>query len=270
MYGFLIKKNFCDGWDHMLSIIVPNVFSLLIGTLTLYLVSNIFAGGSPFAVPLVCLVCILGYALFIMPAAAFSDNAAKISDFGSPSIKDFFTNFFHNAKWGFFFGLMEGAIVVVGVIGIPFYFKLGVEGSVFGYILAAIMFWFELIVLLSLQWFMPLKTLLHNDFKKTLKKCFILFFDNMGMSFFMAIYDIILSILSVLFIMMLPSAAGILLGKTNILRICLYKYDWLDQHPDLKDAKSRKNIPWAELIHEDEETLGHRSFKSFFMPWKED
>jgi hypothetical protein len=43
----------------------------------------------------------------------------------------------------------------------------------------------------------------------------------------------------------------------------------LEEHPELKTKKERKNIPWEELIYEDRETLGPRTFRSFLFPWKD-
>ena len=31
MFGFIIKKNFCDGWDNLLSVIVSNLVFLFSG-----------------------------------------------------------------------------------------------------------------------------------------------------------------------------------------------------------------------------------------------
>jgi hypothetical protein len=49
----------------------------------------------------------------------------------------------------------------------------------------------------------------------------------------------------------------------------LYKYDWLEEHPELTTRAEQKKVPWNELLAEDDETVGHRTFKSFFFPWKE-
>ena len=49
----------------------------------------------------------------------------------------------------------------------------------------------------------------------------------------------------------------------------LYKYDYLEEHPELTTKKERRHIPWEELIYEDRETLGPRKLKSFIFPWKD-
>ena len=76
--------------------------------------------------------------------------------------------------------------------------------------------------------------------------------------------------LSVLLIGLTPSIGGISIAKQNALRIRLYKYDYLEEHPELKTKKERRQIPWEELIYEDRETLGPRKLRSFLFPWKDD
>ena len=64
--------------------------------------------------------------------------------------------------------------------------------------------------------------------------------------------------------------SGITIGNTNALRILLYKYDYLEEHPELRTKKERRCIPWNELIREDKEILGPRKLRSFLFPWKDD
>ena len=128
-----------------------------------------------------------------------------------------------------------------------------------------------LTVVLALQWFLPIQAQLGNKFKKTLKKCFIIFFDNIGFSVFMFLYTLILAGISYFTATLIPGFAGILLSYNNAFRIRLYKYDWLEEHEEeLKQHGKRKvRIPWGELIADDRETLGPRTLKSFIFPWKD-
>ena len=57
-------------------------------------------------------------------------------------------------------------------------------------------------------------------------------FDNTGFTILIAIYDLVLIALSVLCIGFFPSVAGLLIANTNALRLRLYKYDYLEQHPE--------------------------------------
>ena len=94
--------------------------------------------------------------------------------------------------------------------------------------------------------------------------------DNTGFSLFMAFYNLILIALSILPIGFFPSIAGINIAKLNAFRLRMYKYDYLDEHPELKTPRERRNIPWEELIFDDREALGPRKLRSFLFPWKED
>ena len=135
--------------------------------------------------------------------------------------------------------------------------------------IGAMFVWLVVFTLLSIQWFVAIRSLMHNDFKKCLKKCFLIFFDNVPFSLFTALYDFFLTVLSVFFFGLLPSLSGIILAQVNALRLRLYKYDYYEAHPELKTSKEKRYIPWDELLQNDKETLGPRSFKSLIFPWKE-
>ena len=85
----------------------------------------------------------------------------------------------------------------------------------------------------------------------------------------MAAYTFFLSALSICLFGLLPSVSGITLAQVNTLRLRLYKYDYYEAHPELKTPKEKRYIPWDELLQNDKETLGPRSFKSLIFPWKE-
>ena len=61
---------------------------------------------------------------------------------------------------------------------------------------------------------------------------------------------------------------GVIFTNVNALRICLYKYDWLEVNPGIS-LEQRKNVPWEDLIAKDRKTLGPRTLKGFIFPWKE-
>ncbi len=93
--------------------------------------------------------------------------------------------------------------------------------------------------------------------------------DNTGFSIIMGLYNLLLLALSILPIGFFPSIAGIAIAKQNAFRIRMYKYDYLDEHPELKSPRERRQIPWEELIYEDREALGPRKLRSFLFPWKD-
>lgn len=261
MIGFFIKKNFFDGWDHILSLVFPNllIFALVIGG---YFLADLTLNVSVLASLLVFgfFWCAITVAVF-----AFGSCAAEIANFKSITFKDWLKNFPSVWKDGLIFGLITGMLATLGVITIPFYLQM--EGII-GLFLAALVFWFLFVCVLAFQWVLPIRSLMNNDLKKSIKKSFIIFFDNPGFSFFMFIYTVFLVVVSIAFFMIVPSFCGIVLAHTNGLRLRLYKYDWLEEHPDASPAE-KKRIPWKELVAEDRENVGPRTLKNFIFPWKE-
>lgn len=265
MFSFIIKKSFCDGWDNLLSLVISNFIFMFIGLGTILLNYVVSQTGFVFTD-------ILMYFLFVsvlsIIAFAYSELAVKIADFRSVRVTDFFKAIPKVIKDAVLFAVMCGMIFMISIIGIMYYFTQ--VKSVTGLFLSAMILWIDLFLILALQWFIPLHAMFHNNFRKCLKKCFIIFLDNFGFSLAVFLYNIVLSVISVFFLGFLPSCAGILIADCNALRILIYKYDYLEEHPELKTPAERKRIPWEELIYEDRETLGPRRLKSFIFPWKED
>lgn len=261
MIGFFIKKNFFDGWDNLLSLVFPNllIFALVVGG---YFVADVALNLSLLLSMLVLGIFWCGTSIAIF---AFGACAAEIANFKSVTFKDWLKNFPSVWKDGLIFGLITGVLTTLGAITIPFYLQM--EGMV-GLFLAALVFWFLLVCVLAFQWVLPIQSIMNNDLKKSIKKSFIIFFDNPGFSLFMFLYTIFLVVLSIAFFMIAPSFCGIVLAHTNGLRLRLYKYDWLETHPDATPAE-KKHIPWKELVAEDRENVGPRTLKNFIFPWKE-
>lgn len=263
MFGFLIKKNFCDGWDNLLSVIITNVIFLFAGIGVIFLNAFSFATQNQL---IMILAFVFGTIILSIIALAYGESAAKIADFNSIKYSDFFKAVPGVLKDSVFLGLLVSAVLLISTFSIRYYWSLG---NLVSACLAIFIFWIDIFFVLSIQWFVPLRSVMHNNFKKCLKKCFIIFFDNTAFSVLIGLYDLVLIVFSVLFVGFFPSLAGILIANTNALRLRLYKYDYLEAHPELKSKKERRNIPWEELIYEDRETLGPRKFKSFLFPWKD-
>ena len=262
MFGFIIKKNFCDGWDNLLSVVVVNLVFLFTGFGLVYLnliALNINLYLFYISFPISCII----YSILIF---AFGDLAAKVANFEGIHLLDYFKNISSVLKDATIFGFLFSLFVMISVMCFRFYF-IENKTIVYGFF-GALILWIDVFVLLALQWFVPIRSLMKNDLKKCLKKSFILFFDNTGFTVVMAIYNLVLIALSIFFIGLIPSMAGISIGNTNALRIRLYKYDYLEEHPEIT-GRQRKKIPWEELIYEDRETLGPRTFRSFLFPWKD-
>lgn len=288
MYGFLLKKNFCDGWDNLLSVVITNVIFLFVGlgivTLNGSIIGKIItdAGFSNVDsidmnivlskislnnILLIIFSFILSFIIASIVIFAYGDSAASIADFRGIHYADFFKAIPGVIKDATLFGLMCSLILMISGFSICYYFA---QQTTITFMMGAAICWIDIFIILSLQWFVPLRSNMHNNFRKCLRKCFIIFFDNTAFSVLTGLYTIFLLVLTVLFIGFLPSVAGIEIAKANALRLRLYKYDYLEEHPELQTKRERSRIPWEELIYDDRETLGPRKLRSFLFPWKDE
>ncbi len=265
MFGFIIKKNFCDGWDNLYSVVISNLVFLFTG------IGLVFLNGLAARVEselLVLVTLIFSVVVLSIIVFAYSDTAAHIANFDGIHLLDFFKAFPGAIKDGALFGLMNSAVFLISGYSIRYY--IFESGTLFGFGLGCLIFWIDFFYVLAMQWFVPIRALMHNNFRKCFKKSFIILFDNTGFSLLMAVYNLILMALSVVTIGFFPSMSGLTISSTNALRILLYKYDYLEEHPELKTKKERRQIPWNDLLLEDRNILGPRPIRSFLFPWKDD
>ena len=259
MTGFFIRKAFYDGWDHVFQLVLLNTIILVVavgGFFLAGLVSHILVLSVFIAV---CAWLVEGIIL-----VSISEMMANVANYKAFKLKDFFLSVKTSWLPGILLSFVTGFGILVFSVTIPYYLHLG---NVFGVVLALLMFWFAVICILSMQWFLPIRSQLEKNFWKCLKKSFIIFFDNPGFSIFMLFYSIVLLALSSLLVLFIPGIAGLILAQNEAFRLRMYKYDWIEKHPELDYAVARKSIPWEELIAEDRETVGQRSFLSFIFPW---
>lgn len=276
MFRFLLKKNFCDIWDNLFHLLVINLIDLALlmaGVFLIHLSSSSVIFTDMFKGVLIALSVFFTNCLISTFVFAEGENVSKIADFSSPKYKLFFKNIIPSFKIGIQFGLFVSALMLISFVSIPYYFNMwlpsdGSKGNILGLAFMSVIFWFMVISALALQWFMPVRNLMKNNFLKCLKKSYILFFDNTILSVKLGIINLFELFISIFTIGMVCSFNGIMLTNTNALRLLLYKYDWYEVNPDLtKEQKSE--VPWEELLEKDKNTLGPRKFKSFFFPWKE-
>ncbi len=263
MFGFILKKNFCDGWDNLLTVIITNLVFLFTGIGLVFL--NAFASKSSILALLGILFSCVVLSILIF---AYSDSAAHVANFEGIHLVDFFKQIPGALKDGALFGLMNAAVFLISSFSIRYY--IVESGTLLGFALGCAIFWVDFFYLLAMQWFVPIRGLMHNNFKKCFKKSFIILFDNTRFSLLMFLYNLILLALSVVCIGFFPSMTGILIANTNALRVLLYKYDYLEEHPELKTKRERRQIPWDDLLAEDRDILGPRPIRSFLFPWKDD
>lgn len=261
MIGFFLKKNFFDGWDNFLPLALFNIAVILIVSSFFglaYVLSSI-----PVLSLLSLFVCILPVGILLL---AFSNLMSRIADYKSFSFKEIGEEIKHMWRHGILFALIETFCWVVAGVAVPYYFSFR---NFFGLFLGVSVVWIFAVIQLSLLWFFPIRSRLESNFRKCLKKCFIVFFDNTGFTLFMVLYSTVLIILTPFLAFLMPGFSGLLLAWNNAFKLRMYKYDWMEQHPEIPIQTARKQIPWDELLAEDRETVGSRSIRNLIFPWKD-
>ena len=271
MFGFIIKKSFYDGWDNLYQIVVSNMVCMFaaLGLSVLLRFAIVSQSFLIIAAAVIVFSIILSILVF-----AFGESAASIANFEGTRIADYFINIPSVLKDAVLFGLLCSGIGLISFIGVTYYWGETFMGQfpMLGIFLGAVIIWVDLFIILALQWFLPIRSLMKNNFRKCLKKSFLILLDNTGFSILMFLHNIVCAVISVFCIGFVPSFSGISISMTNALRLRLYKYDYLEEHPELTGpgAKRKPKIPWEELIYDDRETFGTRKLKNLFFPWRED
>ena len=275
MFVFFLKKNFCRIWDNFFHTIFVN-FPMMVISILAYFFCSRMAGiqeGTPLGSLTFMISVIISCMIWGILFLAEGENAASISKYDTPKFKTFLTQIPHCIKDGILLGLCQAILILAVLISIPYYFKVwkpldGSEGSMTGLVMMACVFWVVIIASLALQWILPIRSLMHNKFRKCLKKSFIIFFDNPLFSIGVALVNLLNLALTLVSMGILDGPATMAITSTNALKLRLYKYDWLEVNPGLTKSQ-RKHVPWDDLLVKEKRLLGKRTFRSFIYPWKE-
>ena len=262
MVGFLIKKTFFDLWDNMFRIVLLNL-----GFIVSLTIPVIIPGYIP--IPLLSIVVMaLGVFWCFVYLAATALSVKAVSDYGVFGFADFIAGL--KAGWpaGLVMTLASFVFFLVLRIIIPFYLDMN---SIAGLLLAALIFWTLILALIAFQFFFAIRARLDTKPIKIIKKCFIIFFDNPGFSVFSLLYTLVTLAASLIFALLLPGPAGLLLFLDEGLRLRLLKYDWLETVPQDSSPVPlrRRSIPWDALLIEEREKTGTRTIRNLIFPWKD-
>lgn len=258
MIGFIIKKAFFDTWDNLIKFVVFNFMTLPFLVLAYYGFKLVAMGGLiGFAVVFIALVGL------IIHQGTISYFIKEIGNSQSVSIKEYFKYLKTDFKIKLQFGVALSFFITITSFAIMYYLN---GTGMMSLIPLALVFWFSVITSMATLMFFPIKIRLEGDFKKVIKKCFILLLDNPLAGIVVFIYSILLFLLSIPSLGLLPpglSSIACVLDTT----VHLYdlKYDYLDKNPDA----NRKKIPWKELTWDLNENIGPRSLKGMIFPWKD-
>ncbi len=262
MFGFYVKKAFFDMWDNLFRIIILNLGYIgIIGIAVLVPYLGQYATFLPQSVAFF-IVLFIAIALVSVYSGAASCITAEIADYQEPGFKSFIPYLKETYKPSLLFAFANTVVAFLLSLAMPFYLSLK---SLLGPLAFAFLFWLTVIWAISIQFFFPLQSRFDKSFKKNIKKIFLVFFDNTIFSIGVFIGTIVIFVASTFTAFMLPGLATILLWANVGLKLRLYKYDYLEAHPDA----NRKKVPWDALLVDDEERVGKRTLKGMIFPWKE-
>ncbi|HUW41935.1 MAG TPA: hypothetical protein VMV90_13085 [Rectinemataceae bacterium] len=257
MIGFFFKKTFFDGWDNLFTLVLQNVVFVALAAIGLLFPAVIHAPA-----PISAAAALLAVAAGAIWWSACVYALKEVADFHSVKVTDIPAALRSSIGPGLQLGAILSVLWLLVSIGLPFYLS---HGGLAGALAAGVLFWFGLTALLSLQYYLPLRSRLGGGFVKNIRKSFVLFFDNPLFSVFLALYNAVSLALSGFLAFLIPGLAGIALALDEAVRLRLYKYDWLERNPGAR----RRAVPWDELVAEDSELVGKRTLKGMIFPWKE-
>lgn len=257
MILFLIKKSFFNVWDNLSRVVLVNLGFVV--CLFLMLFPAFVFGRSVISV---IIFLFPGFVCLHLYLGAVGLFFKELSDSAVASVKLIKRGFRISWKKSLVLGLLDCAVLLAIVVGLPFYFSLN---NILGFAGGILLFWAGMCWVMAAQFFFPLQLSMSGSLRTTIKKAFLITLDNPFFTFFVLVFSIFLFILSVIFAFIAPGIGSIFMLQLNALRLRLYKYDWLEENPD----SPRNKIPWKELLVEEDERLGSRSFKGTIFPWRD-
>jgi uncharacterized membrane protein YesL len=244
-------------WDNLLRILILNV-----GYVLVIIIFGYTAFLLKFNNLLVIISLILGLAAFYIYSGAVAMMTKEVSNNEQPGFADFIQYVKETWKFSLIFSLIFLVFLIIILISFPFYLSLKNMAGLVG---GSLLFWISIVFLLIFQYCFPVYAQLEKNFKKLVKKCFLIFLDNLFFSICMALVSLLIVIVSVFLGFLLPGFSVAMLWMNAGLKIRLYKYDYLEENPDA----NRRKIPWAELYKKDNDTIGKRTLKNLIFPWRE-
>ncbi|MFP4373416.1 MAG: hypothetical protein ACLFPO_03725 [Spirochaetaceae bacterium] len=255
---FWIKKAFFDFWDHFLAVILLNLGFIAVAAIAFVLAPEI----QPAAPVLGVIILLAGVALLFVYGAAVAMSARDITDYHSLQWSSMLEYLRELWPAGLVYAAMMIGSLFLLTIAIPTYAAMN---NLFGTAALALLFWAAVIWYAGLQFFLPVRTRLDRNFKKIIKKSFLVLFDNPLYALGSAVGFVLIVGVSVFTAFLLPGPAGAVIWLQAGFKLRLLKYDYLEEHPDA----DRRRIPWDRLLVDDRERVGKRTFKGMIFPWKE-
>ena len=256
MFGFLIKKTFFDMWDNLIRIVILNLGFILAFAIIIYFPVLFRDNQLLFFTALG-----IGMGILFVYSGVVSTMTSMIADYTKPEFRDFLPALKATYPTSLLFALMNLVLVILFQVAFRWY---GGIQSFIGPLASAFLFWVLIFWFLAFQFFFSIQARLDKNLRKIIKKMFLLLLDNPLFTIGLLIGTLVTFAISVFTALLLPGIASIFLWWNVALKLRLYKYDHLEEHPD-----GRRNIPWDALLTEDRERVGKRTLKGMIFPWKE-
>lgn len=255
MFRFFLKKSFYDGWDSMFILAAFNAALLAILAVGILVPARLSA-------PSIRVIDLLFLCLasgIWSSTAAFS--FARIAGFRTCAFDDVKAAMRDGLVAGLQFGAMLAVVAATATVSLPFYASIGGTTGLF---LAGLLFWLLATMVLTMQYFLPIKAITGAPFVEAIRLAFFMMMDAPLFALALALDGLVCVLLSPLVAFLLPGAAGAALAATEAARLRLYKFDWLRQTA----GATRQSVPWNTLLADDIERLGDRRLKDFMFPWR--
>ncbi len=260
MIWFLIKKSFWDYWDRMGLMLLLNLMLLAAAALCFYIPWMLVQAGLAL-LSLVSLVVFGG--VFFLILGANSRLCSEVAYFRSLYFRNYWTFMKEKAPKTLLFYLVILALTFIVYTALSFYGS-NTGGSLIALAAFFFIFWIAVLLLFSAGYYFPLSNIMADPFKKNVKKCFILFFDNPGVSIVVSLISLVLFAVSVATALLIPGISAIALLWENLMKFLMLKYDFLEENSDV----NRKKVPWDIILREERETVGTRTLGDMIRPWK--
>lgn len=257
MFLFLIKKTFFDWWDNFF-------FCFLLNLGYLAVLIFIFSLPNPFPESGVAsfLIFFLKIEIFFVYTGVVAHATKEIADYRSAD----WVNFFQYLKNSYQTSLLFGTVLIYFLFPITSLFTLAQQAQTLWELsLILLYFWIILAVFLTSQWFFPIAARFDPSFGRLLKKCFLFFIDNPVFSIGGLLGSFVLFLLSLASGFLLPGITAVVLWLNVAVKLRFYQYDYLESTA----GANRRQIPWEALLQHDRETVGKRTLRSLFLPWRD-
>ena len=259
MFLLLLKKAFFDAWDNLGALLLSNlaVMGVMMGGLR-----PMFRILESRRIEAFIILPVLVLLLFVA-VGTVSALMSILADYRRAAWSEVPGALKSTWKHSLALGIIVTVFFGLSVLGITYYTAVN---SFLALAASALLFWVTLAAYLSMLWFFAVRNRLSGGFRRLLKKCFLIMLDNLGISMFSGL------ILVPLQMLLWPltafgafGPAGIQLYMNGALRLLMFKYDWLEGHPEA----GRRDVPWYELLIDERERVGKRTLKGMIFPWKE-